>query len=95
MAASRRHRAAGFSARAAGGGAILHPIEPLAVLRALGADLRALPAGVPVVRDEISMKCAEVRHISAQAIISRKCAGATCSPPVSRQWFIAGPRHVL
>jgi hypothetical protein len=48
-----------------------------------------------VVRDEISMKCAEVRHISAQAIISRKCAGATCSPPVSRQWFIAGPRHVL
>ena len=35
------------------------------------------------------MKCAEVRHISAQAIMSRKCAGATCSPPVSRQWFIA------
>jgi hypothetical protein len=26
------------------------------------------------------MKCAEVRHISAHAIINRKCGGATCSP---------------
>jgi hypothetical protein len=43
----------------------------------------------------ISMKCAEVRHISAQAIISRKCAGSTCLPPVSRQWFIAVERQVL
>src|SRR5258705_6337749 len=24
------------------------------------------------------MKCAEVKHISAQAIINRKCAGSTC-----------------
>src|SRR4051812_19893449 len=43
----------------------------------------------------ISMKCAEVLHISAQAIIRRKCAGSTCSPPASRQWFIAVDRQVL
>ena len=32
---------------------------------------------------------AEARHISAQEIIRRKCAGATCSPPISRQCVIA------
>jgi hypothetical protein len=37
----------------------------------------------------INMKWADVRHISAQAIISLKCAGRVCSPPASRQWFIA------
>jgi hypothetical protein len=33
----------------------------------------------------ISMKCAEVLHISAQAIMRRKWAGSTCFPPASRQ----------
>jgi hypothetical protein len=35
--------------------------------------------------EAISMKFADVRHISAHAVISRKWAGATCSPPVSKQ----------
>ena len=48
-----------------------------------------LCSGVP-----ISMKCAEVRHISAQAIIKRKCPGSTCLPPAGRQWFEAMPRQV-
>ena len=46
--------------------------------------------GVP-----INMKLAEARHISAQAIISLKCSGATCRSPSSRQWLMAIPRQVL
>jgi hypothetical protein len=43
----------------------------------------------------ISLKWADVLHISAQAIISLKCAGSTCLPPVSRQCPIAIDRHSL
>jgi hypothetical protein len=43
----------------------------------------------------ISMKWAEVRHISAQAIMRRKWTGSTCFPPASRQWFMAVDRQTL
>jgi site-specific recombinase XerD len=41
--------------------------------------------------DDRSMKSAVVAQIAAQSAIRRKCLGATWSPPVSRQWFIAMP----
>lgn len=42
----------------------------------------------------ISIVWAEVRQISAHAIISLKCSGSTCAPPASRQWFIASAVQV-
>jgi hypothetical protein len=33
----------------------------------------------------VSMKSAAVRQISAQLVMSLKCSGSTCLPPVSRQ----------
>lgn len=43
----------------------------------------------------ISITAAADLQISAQAIIKRKCFGSKCSPPASRQWFIASLKHVV
>ena len=73
---------------------MLHVADLLAASGAVLADVGALGAGVLVCAVPISMKCAEVRQISAQASIRRKCSGSTCLPPAGRQWFEAMPRQV-
>jgi hypothetical protein len=44
--------------------------------------------------DTLSMELADVWHISAQLSISLKCFGATCLPPISRQYPIAIDRQM-
>jgi hypothetical protein len=64
--------AAGIGASFARRYTLVHVTDAFAVFRALRTGFRAFPAGVLVMGVLTSMKWADVRHISAQAIIRRK-----------------------
>lgn len=93
MTVSTDHLAASFGAAPAGLDAVLHISEFFAVGRALVANLGAFLAKMLCVFGIHQHEVAEVRQISAHAVISRKCFGSVCLPPFSRQCVIAMPKQ--
>ena len=73
---SRRHLPAALCAAPTSLHTFLHAVQAVAVHNAFLADLGAFAAMCLWCDVPISMTCAEVRQISAQAIISRKVGGA-------------------